>query len=527
MADIKAPTITIEAKDDASKVFESTAKNIGESMKKAGDQVKMSMEQAKKKLSEYGTALGDGLKTAGKYSAGVIAGFAAMAVKSTKDLGALAEEIENLSKQTGISQQSIQVLRHVADTSGVSFDTMAGSIKKLQLNLINKDTKDLNETLGFLNLKFKDIANLSPEEQFFKIGNEIAKVEDPMQRTALAVELLGKSGTDTLAIFGEGSTTLQQYATEAKKMGTILSDDVLASAGKADKAFDDFDQTMKGLTMVIGSEVVPVVTKLVKQLTPLISQVAEWISKNPELISQIVQWGAGILAASTAIGTIVKIFESLKAVVSGLSILSTVLTTLTGISLLQFAGIGVLIAGLTWVVMNWDKVTNGLEEIAKWLGIIDQTSKESERSLKQLQQTSVRVGNEIGTKVSINPKYYGTAKTIMDPNYDQYQGITAESRGAVGKETISAGGGGILDSISRFWNGYADGGDPPMNKVSVVGENGPEAFIPKSMGTIIPNHALGGVTYVTNITGNTLLDQDAADKIFQMATRPFYLANKV
>ncbi len=39
---------------------------------------------------------------------------------------------------------------------------------------------------------------------------------------------------------------------------------------------------------------------------------------------------------------------------------------------------------------------------------------------------------------------------------------------------------------------FADGGRPPMNKVSVVGENGPELFVPDTAGTIIPNSALGG-----------------------------------
>lgn len=51
-------------------------------------------------------------------------------------------------------------------------------------------------------------------------------------------------------------------------------------------------------------------------------------------------------------------------------------------------------------------------------------------------------------------------------------------------------------------SGYADGGDPPTNKPSIVGERGPELFIPKTAGTIIPNNqlmgSLGGQTNVTN-----------------------------
>jgi hypothetical protein len=34
---------------------------------------------------------------------------------------------------------------------------------------------------------------------------------------------------------------------------------------------------------------------------------------------------------------------------------------------------------------------------------------------------------------------------------------------------------------------FADGGRPPMNKMSLVGEEGPELFVPDSAGQIIPN----------------------------------------
>lgn len=40
--------------------------------------------------------------------------------------------------------------------------------------------------------------------------------------------------------------------------------------------------------------------------------------------------------------------------------------------------------------------------------------------------------------------------------------------------------------------GFAGGGDPPLNVPSIVGEHGPELFIPKAAGTIIPNGGNSG-----------------------------------
>lgn len=44
--------------------------------------------------------------------------------------------------------------------------------------------------------------------------------------------------------------------------------------------------------------------------------------------------------------------------------------------------------------------------------------------------------------------------------------------------------------------GFANGGRPPVGRASIVGERGPELFVPSRAGTIIPNERLGGNTSV-------------------------------
>ena len=52
--------------------------------------------------------------------------------------------------------------------------------------------------------------------------------------------------------------------------------------------------------------------------------------------------------------------------------------------------------------------------------------------------------------------------------------------------------------------GFANGGRPPVGKPSIVGERGPEIFVPRSAGTIIPNNQIGGAGggIVNNINVN-------------------------
>ena len=61
--------------------------------------------------------------------------------------------------------------------------------------------------------------------------------------------------------------------------------------------------------------------------------------------------------------------------------------------------------------------------------------------------------------------------------------------------------------------GFANGGDPPVGMPSIVGENGPELFVPRSAGTIIPNHALAGIGggQVINYNGPFIQNMSAID----------------
>lgn len=56
-----------------------------------------------------------------------------------------------------------------------------------------------------------------------------------------------------------------------------------------------------------------------------------------------------------------------------------------------------------------------------------------------------------------------------------------------------------IPGAKKFFGNYANGGRPPKGRPSIVGERGPELFVPDSAGTIIPNHEMGGTNVVVNV----------------------------
>jgi lambda family phage tail tape measure protein len=92
----------------------------------------------------------------------------------------------------------------------------------------------------------------------------------------------------------------------------------------------------------------------------------------------------------------------------------------------------------------------------------------------------------------------------------------------------SSGSGGLFGtapSAGGLKLGFADGGSPPVGVASIVGERGPELFIPNTPGTIIPNNQLssmgGGPQVVYN--GPYIANMSAIDT--QSATQ-FLVKNK-
>ena len=73
--------------------------------------------------------------------------------------------------------------------------------------------------------------------------------------------------------------------------------------------------------------------------------------------------------------------------------------------------------------------------------------------------------------------------------------------------------------------GYASGGNVPAGQLSVVGERGPELFLPKQAGTIVPNNMLGGGQTVNTAVTYNISAVDASSFRSMLARDPEFIHN--
>ena len=124
--------------------------------------------------------------------------------------------------------------------------------------------------------------------------------------------------------------------------------------------------------------------------------------------------------------------------------------------------------------------------------------KEQEKAAEKLKEKFKEIGDNIATGVSdaLHDAVMQT-KSLGDAARSILQGIASDLLRLGINTLLKKTGFGIFSNLT----GFANGGRPPVGKPSIVGERGPEIFVPSSAGTIIPNNKIGS-SGNTNIVVN-------------------------
>ena len=139
---------------------------------------------------------------------------------------------------------------------------------------------------------------------------------------------------------------------------------------------------------------------------------------------------------------------------------------------------------------------------------------QKQEAAKKLKETMLEVGQVIEDSIKNNLKdaitgaktfgeaMVGVLNRIRDKMLDSaldklFDGFAENfSKGSDGGKGLGGFLGKVLGGL------FADGGRPPVGKASIVGERGPELFVPSTSGTIIPNNQIGGESITNNIVVN-------------------------
>ena len=126
------------------------------------------------------------------------AGLGALVKSSLESADALAK----LSQRVGISVESLSTLIPVAELSGVSAEKFEGGIRKLAVRMLEAatDTDDAVRSFAAVGVAFQnqDGTLRATDEVLLDLADKFQTLPDGAEKTAIAVELFGKSGADLI-----------------------------------------------------------------------------------------------------------------------------------------------------------------------------------------------------------------------------------------------------------------------------------------------------------------------------------------
>lgn len=174
-----------------------------------------------------------------------------------------ADAMGDMAARTGQSVESLTAMGYAAQFSGSSIDTYTAGIEKLSAGMAdaisgNDAAAGMFSRLG---VSVTDATGKLRDSQsvFLEVADRIAAIESPAEKTAVAMDVFGRSaGPELLQLLNQGSSGITALTAEAQRMGAVISTETAAQAGEFNDAIDRAKIAANGLYLGIAKEVLPV-----------------------------------------------------------------------------------------------------------------------------------------------------------------------------------------------------------------------------------------------------------------------------
>lgn len=493
----------------------------------------------------FGEMIGTAAKVGVAIGAAAVAAGGALftLAKNTSDA---ASEINDMSERTGLSTDRLQELKYATKLVGVEFSSITGAVKNLTNNMADAGEggkkqaeafKDLHVKVKGVGGQLRDIDDIFPE-----VISKLADMQNETKRNALAADIFGKSANELVPLLNQGSEGIKKFTDEAHKYGTVMSKDAIDAGDKFGDSLDILKMSFSGIISQIGSEVIPVFQKMADTLIRNMPEIKKTIgdviekyvkpafeglwkaitfAKNaldilmPVIVGvgaafltfNIITKGALIIEALTKAWRVAAAALALYRAGASLAAIAQLFlngTMLANPIMLVVVAIGALIAIIYLLWKNWDSISAAFEGSWKWL---KETAVNIFTGIKdffvgiftKIYDTAV---NGVNSILNFFNSIFNFFERVINVIKSAFSWLTGWNSTPVQSKNFT----------STITERRAKGGPVSMGDPYLVGERGPELFVPDNSGDVIPNNKLGGNTYILNVQADNPSDMRQAQK---------------
>jgi hypothetical protein len=231
-----------------------------------------------------------------------VGGLGAM-IKKSVDLG---DALGKLSTRTGVAQDALIGMRNAAALSDVSNESLAKSLAKLNVNLVeavegNATLQSAFKRLG-VDIKGADGQVISTEQAMKRLADRFADMPDGVQKTAAAVAVFGRSGADLIPLLNGGAEAMDKFTYK-------VSNDFSARSELFNDTITILGFKTQGFGLELTDALLPALQSILEVFGDLFSTDQDWTA-----LFEVIKFG--LRSVATVIYAMIKLVDQLiKAVV--------------------------------------------------------------------------------------------------------------------------------------------------------------------------------------------------------------------
>lgn len=316
-------------------------------------------------VSEQFKQVGNSLTSAGQAMQGVsiaagvaTAAIGAAAVKS----GMWADDLNTLSKVTGIGTDKLQAYSATADLVDVSVDTIAKSSKKLtkSMSSAQSGTGEAADAFNQLGVSVVDSnGNLRDNDEVFQETiAALGKMENETERDALAQKIFGKSAAELNPLIEDQGEAFKMVSDTLKKYDLdFLDQETLDKANQFNDQLDTMKLLGKTALAAVGAQLAGYLAPALEKVVDLVGRFAGWVSQlDPRILTVIAVIGALVAAIAPLLMFLGKISFAISAITGLMATLGVSFMAIAGPVLIVIGVIAALIAIGVALYKNWDEI---------------------------------------------------------------------------------------------------------------------------------------------------------------------------
>ncbi len=339
-----------------------------EGFEKAMKQAQKNLDDFSKKAKDLGKEVTETGKAMTTLVTGPIVAVGAGILALTTKVANYADELLDLKAQTGLSTDSLQEWRHVAEIAGVAADTVANAVIGLtrRLPALAEEGSVSAEQLAKIGLTFDQLKTMDPEETISTLIDRLAGMSDVMERNSIGAKLFGGAWIEIAPILDEGAEGIAALREEAHSLGLVMSEEGLDAADEFRKEWVKVKEEFGALFRNLGLELLPLmrdtfiplvkntIIPALRELGDHVKAAVQWFGDlSPETQKNIVKF----VAVAAALGPVLIVVGKLITAVGSLA---------NALKLISTHPILLLISTIAGLATAWATAQNGLDSFGDY-----------------------------------------------------------------------------------------------------------------------------------------------------------------